>query len=131
MKSSLKSPTAKQRQSWMTFLKNHSKDIWSMDFLVVPTLRFKVLYVFLIVSHHRRKIEYFAITTNPTSTWVIQQIRNATPNGKIPKYLIHDNDAIFTSHVLQAFLKKVIYNLRRQRFIPLGKMVFVKERLVF
>jgi transposase InsO family protein len=99
-----KPPTEKQTQSWQTFLKNHSKDIWAMDFYVVPTINFKVLYVLLIVNHHRRKIEHFAITANPTSKWVAQQIREATPFGAAPEYLIHDNDCIFASKQFQNFL---------------------------
>jgi len=99
-----KSPSEKQKQSWTTFLKNHRKEIWSMDFLTVPTLYFKVLYVFILISHDRRKIEHFAVTTNPSSAWVAQQIREATPFGKTPKYLIHDNDATFTSREFKTFL---------------------------
>ena len=99
-----KSPSDKQRQCWKTFLRNHRKGIWAMDFFIVPTVCFKVLYVFIIVSHDRRKIEHFAVTTNPNSAWVIQQIREATPYGEVPKYLIHDNDSIFTAKVLQEFL---------------------------
>ena len=75
-----------------------------MDFFTVPTLYFKVLYVFILISHDRRRIEHFAVTTNPSSAWVAQQIREATPFGEIPKYLIHDNDSIFTSRELQNFL---------------------------
>ncbi|TYQ15479.1 UNVERIFIED_CONTAM: hypothetical protein Cloal_1937 [Acetivibrio alkalicellulosi] len=82
-----KPPSEKQKQSWKTFLKNHRKEIWAMDFFTVPTLYFKVLYVFIIISHDRRKIEHFAVTTNPSSAWVAQQIREATPFGETPKYL--------------------------------------------
>ena len=99
-----KSPSEKQKQSWTTFLKNHRKEIWSMDFLTVPTLYFKVLYVFILISHDRRKIEHFAVTTTPSSAWVAQQVRESTPFGKTPKYLIHDNDAIFTSREFKTFL---------------------------
>jgi len=99
-----KTPSEKQKQSWTTFLKNHRKEIWAMDYFTVPTLYFKVLYVFILISHDRRKIEHFAITTNPSSAWVAQQIREATPFGETPKYLIHDNDATFTSHELKDFL---------------------------
>lgn len=98
------SPSEKRVQSWTTFLKNHRKEIWAMDFFTVPTLYFKVLYVFIIISHDRRKIEHFAVTTNPSSAWVAQQIREATPFGETPKYLIHDNDSIFTSRELKNFL---------------------------
>ena len=99
-----KSPSEKQQQSWTTFLKNHRKEIWAMDFFTIPTLYFKVLYVFILISHDRRRIEHFAITTNPSSAWVAQQIREATPFGKTPKYLIHDNDTIFTGRELKNFL---------------------------
>ena len=75
-----------------------------MDFAVVPTLTFKLLYVFLIIDHERRIIEHFAVTMHPTATWVVQQLRNATPFSNKPKYLIHDNDAIFKSNLLQQFL---------------------------
>lgn len=75
-----------------------------MDFFVVPTFCFKVLYVLIIISHDRRKIEHFAVTSNPCSAWVAQQIREATPYGEVPKYLLHDNDSIFRSKAFQEFL---------------------------
>jgi transposase InsO family protein len=108
-----KPPSEKQKQSWKTFLKNHSKEIWAMDFFTVPTLYFKVLYVFIIISHDRRKIEHFAVTTNPSSAWVAQQIREATPFGETPKYLIHDNDPTFTSKLFKEFLSNA--NIKSKR----------------
>ena len=100
-------------QSWETFLTNHRKDIWAMDFFTVPTLHFKVLYILIIISHDRRKIEHFAITSSPSSVWVAQQIREATPFGKIPKYLIHDNDATFTSQYFMNFLTNTTIKSKR------------------
>ena len=100
-----KTPTDKQRQSWQTFLKNHSKEIWSMDFMVIPTLSFKLVYVLLIINHHRRKIEHFAVTSTPSAEWVKQQLKNATPFNKKTKYLIHDNDKMFRAESFQLFLK--------------------------
>jgi putative transposase len=99
-----KPPSEKRQQSWNVFLANHRQGIWSMDFLVVPTLRFQLLYVLLIMSHDRRKIEHVAVTANPSSLWVAHQLREATPFGGIPDYLIHDNDSIFTAKSLQEFL---------------------------
>jgi transposase InsO family protein len=99
-----KPPTEKQRQSWRTFLHNHRKNIWSMDFAVVTTLLFKVYNVLFIVSHDRRKIEHFAVVENPNADWMQQQIRNATPYGKQPKYLIHDNSSVFKEKHFQKFL---------------------------
>lgn len=100
-----KTPSEKQVQSWKTFLKNHSKDIWAMDFFIIPTLRFKVLYVLVIINHATRKIEHFGVTTNPNLKWVKQQIKNATPYDHKPKYLIHDNDPVFASKKFKSFLE--------------------------
>ena len=97
-------------------LKNYSKDIWAMDFLTVLSITFKVLYVFFIISHDRRKIEHFAVTTNPNSAWVCQQLRNATPFGKAPKYLIHDNDPVFTSGKFKEFLENVNIKSKRKGY---------------
>ena len=97
-------PTDKQKQSWQTFLRNHAKDIWSMDFAVVPTLTFKPLYVLLLISHGRRKIEHVAVTDCPNASWLIQQIRVATSFGHQPKYLLHDNGQPFKDKAFQEFL---------------------------
>jgi putative transposase len=99
-----KPPTQKQLQSWSTFLKNHSKDIWSMDFFVVPTLSFQPLYVLFLISHERRKIEFVNVTSTPSTQWVKQQFRNVFFSKNPPKYLIHDNDAMFTSNDFKNFL---------------------------
>ena len=99
-----KPPTDKQRHSWQTFLRNHAKGIWAIDFAVVHTLFFKPLYVLFIISHERRMIEHVAVTEHPSLEWTKQHIRNATPYGKQPRYLIHDNDSVFTSKSFQKFL---------------------------
>jgi hypothetical protein len=54
-------------QSWRTLLKNHAKDFVSADFFVVPTIAFQLLFVFVIISHDRRRPVYFAVTSNPTA----------------------------------------------------------------
>ena len=99
-----KPPTEKQIQSWKTFLKNHQSVTWATDFFTIPTLTFDVLYVLVIIDHQTRKIISFGVTYNPTAQWTIQQFRNATPYGEVPKYLIHDNDTIFHSKAFQRFL---------------------------
>lgn len=103
--STRKPPSEKQIQSWKTFIKNHAPHTWGMDFFTVPTLRFKILYVLVIINHGARKIEHFAVTANPNVNWLKQQMRNATPYDHKPKYLIHDNDAVFVSKAFQDFLK--------------------------
>jgi transposase InsO family protein len=111
-----KAPTERKKQAWQTFLKNHRPEIWAMDFLAVPTLFFNFLYVFLMISHDRRRIEHFAVTANPSSAWIAQQIREATPYGQTPQYLIHDNDSIFTAGLLQKFLSNTNIKAKRTGF---------------
>ena len=82
-------------QTWRTFLDNHIKDIASIDFFVVPTITFRLLYVFVILSHDRRKIVHFNITSSPTAFWTGQQVIEAFPWDSAPKYLIRDNDSIY------------------------------------
>jgi putative transposase len=99
-----KPPSERQIQSWKTFLKNHRFETWGIDFFTMPTLKFNILYVLVIINHGTRKIEDFAVTTSPNAFWLVQQMRNATPYDHKPKYLVHDNDAVFTSQVFQRFL---------------------------
>jgi len=111
-----KPSTAKQQQSWKTFLHNHAGDLWAMDFAVVPTIAFKPLYVLLIISHGRRKIEHVAVTEHPTAQWLIQQIRNATAFGHQPKYLLHDNGQPFKDGVFQKFLQNI--GIKSKAIVP-------------
>lgn len=87
--------TDKQRQAWRTFLENHREVIAAMDFLVVPTWDFRMLYVLVILRHCKRVIAHVNVTMNPTAEWVKQQLREAFPFDEIPKYLIFDNDSTF------------------------------------
>jgi putative transposase len=77
---------------WITFLRNHREAIAAMDFFTVPTVTFSVLYCFFILSHDRRRILHFNVTRYPTSTWVIQQLREAFPYQSGPRFLIFDRD---------------------------------------
>ena len=82
-------------QSWVTFLHNHAKDIWACDFLQVTDLFFHSLFAFFIVELKSRKIIQVGVTRSPIDPWVAQQLREATPYGQVPKYLIRDNDGKF------------------------------------
>ncbi len=82
-------------QTWRTFLDNHVKDLVSIDFLVVPTVNFRLLYVLVVLSHERRRIVHFNVTDSPTAAWTGQQIIEAFPYDTAPKYLIRDNDKIY------------------------------------
>ena len=82
-------------QDWRTFLENHLKTMVSVDFFTVPTIRFQVLYVFLVLAHDRRRIVHFNVTAHPTAEWTAQQLREAFPFEQIPRYLLRDRDRIF------------------------------------
>ena len=82
-------------QSWRAFLDNHVRDIVAIDFFVVPTATFRVLYVLLIMSHDRRRILHFNVTTSPSARWTAQQVREAFPYDTAPRYLLRDRDSIF------------------------------------
>jgi putative transposase len=82
-------------QTWSTFLENHLAQLVSIDFFTVPTIRFHVLYVFLVLAHDRRRILHFNVTAHPTAEWTGQQLREAFPFDQTPRYLLRDRDAIF------------------------------------
>src|SRR5215467_3501115 len=67
----------------------------SVDFFTVPTIRFQVLYVFLVLAHNRRRVVHFNVTPHPTAEWTAQQLREAFPFEQIPRYLLRDRDRIF------------------------------------
>jgi len=82
-------------QTWRTFLENHAQQLVSIDFFTVPTIRFQVLYVFLVLAHDRRRILHFNVTAHPTAEWTGQQLREAFPFEQLPRYLLRDRDRIF------------------------------------
>jgi hypothetical protein len=92
-------PDPDNQQRWNTFLRNHRDLITGMDFFVVPTVRFQLLYVWFVIDHGRRRILHFNVTEHPTACWVIQQLRDAFPNEPTHRFLILDNDAIFSTQV--------------------------------
>jgi transposase InsO family protein len=92
-------PDPTQHQRWMTFLRNHKDVIAGMDFFVVPTVRFRLLYVWFAIDHGRRRILHFNVTASPSARWVIQQLRETFPDEPAHRYLIYDNDSIFSTAV--------------------------------
>src|SRR5262244_2834179 len=70
-------------QSWRTFLRNHAHAIAAIDLCVVPTLTFERLFAFLVVGHGRRQLLWFAVTRHPTAQWLVQQIVEAFPWGRL------------------------------------------------
>jgi transposase InsO family protein len=85
------------KQAWATFLRNHAKEIWACDFLQTYDLLFRTLFVFVIIELGSRRLVHFGVTRSPTDAWLAQQLREATPFGEGPRYLIRDNDRKYGS----------------------------------
>src|ERR1022692_1128009 len=82
-------------QTWRTFLRNHMKNMVAADFFVVPTVFFEVLFVFVILSHDRRRLVHFAVTEHPTAEWTARQLLQAFPWDSGPRYLLRDRDGAY------------------------------------
>ena len=82
-------------QSWKTFLDNHVSELVSVDFFTVPTATFRVLFVLVLLAHPRRRLVHFNVTEHPTAEWTAQQIREAFPEDRVPRYLIRDRDGVY------------------------------------
>jgi transposase InsO family protein len=88
-------------QSWRIFLRNHADGIAAVDFFVVPTIGFKLLYCLIVLDHDRREVIHHAVTGHPTAEWLAQQIVEAFPWNEAPKYLVRDRDAIYGEVVIR------------------------------
>jgi transposase InsO family protein len=122
--------------SWRTFLDQHARELVSIDFFIVPTATFRLLFVFIVLAHDRRRIVYFNVTEHPTAQWTAQQIVEAFPFDAAPRYLKRDGDGIYGERVTRrveslgidevvtalaspwqnAYVERVIGTLRRELF---------------
>jgi hypothetical protein len=82
-------------QTWIAFLNNHVEDLVSVDFFTVPTVSFRVLFVLVVLAHHRRRVVHFNVTEHPTAGWTGQQMVEAFPEDQAPRYLLRDRDKIY------------------------------------
>jgi len=64
----------------------------------VPTVKFRILYVMIILIHNRRRIVHFNVTEHPGQGWAAQQIVEAFPFVDPPKYMIRDRDGVYGSY---------------------------------
>jgi putative transposase len=121
-------------QTWRTFLKNHVGGIVATDIFTVPTVGLRVLFVFLVFAHERRRVLHFGITEHPTSQWVGQQVVEAFADTDAARYLVRDRDGAYgdefrrrvqslgTQEILiaprspwqNAFVERLIGSIRRE-----------------
>jgi transposase InsO family protein len=88
-------PRKPPSQTWRTFLDNHVGSLASIDFFTVPTATFRVLYVFFVLAHARRRVLHCNVTEFPSAQWTGQQIIEAFPEDTAPRYMTRDRDGIF------------------------------------
>jgi len=87
-------PSKPPSPPWRTFLATHAKDLVSIDFFTVATVRFEILFVLIIVTHERRRVRHSNITAHPTAQWTAQQIVEAFPWDTAPAYLLRDRGGV-------------------------------------
>ncbi len=135
-------------QRWGTFIRNHMDVTAACDFFVVPTATFKLLYVFVVLSHARRRIVHINVTDHPTAAWTARQILEAFPDD-VPRLLLRDRDSIYgwefnrmvkalkvhqirsapRSPWQNAFAERVIGSIRREctdHIIPFGRRHLIR-----
>ena len=84
-----------REQTWKTFVHNHVSGIGAMDFLVVPTINFRLLFVLVILQHERRRLISLSVTDHPTAEWIARQITDAFPWDEAPDYMVRDRDGCY------------------------------------
>jgi len=84
-------------QRWSSFVRNHTRSLLACDFLVVVTVGFRQLYVFVLMEIGTRRIVHCTVTAHPTAAWTLQQFREALPGEHGHRFVIHDRDSIFSA----------------------------------
>ena len=88
-------PRRRPSQGWRTFLRNHLHETIAVDFAIVPTIRFKPLFVFVVLDLARRRILQLGITAHPTAQWTGQRLAEALPWDSHVRFLIRDRDGVY------------------------------------
>src|SRR5437870_7213054 len=98
--------------TWRRFLEAHLTEIAAIDFFMVPTLTFRLLFGFIVLRHDRRELVHVNVTTHPTATWTARQVIDAFPYESAPTYVLRDRDAIygdeFTRRIADMGIREVL-----------------------
>jgi len=70
-------------QSWPTFIRNHLHQTWACDFLTIVTLRFQILYCFVIVDLARREIVHIGVTSSPSAQYAGQLSQHSSRKARL------------------------------------------------
>ena len=115
-------------QTWSTFLRNQAKGIVAVDLFTVPTIRFQILYVFVVLALERRRLVFANVTTNPTAFWLGQQTINAFPWNTAPRFMIRDRDRAYGNEFSRRVRDLGIRSIKTAIRAP--KMNCYAERLI-
>ena len=88
-------PSPRPSATWRAFLTAHARDIVAVDFFLVPTLTFRLLFVLVMLRHDRRELIHFNVTDHPTAVWTARQLVEAFPDDTAPTYLLRDRDGVY------------------------------------
>jgi len=105
-------------QTCATFLKNQGGAMWACDFTVMHDWLFRPWYIFVVMDLKTRRIVHTGVTNFPTDDWTAQQVREATPWGKGPRYLIRDRDRKYAAHFSAMAASSGIQELKTPYRVP-------------
>ena len=88
--------------TWRAFLENHLRDLVAIDFFVVPTATFRILFGFIVLAHDRRRVLHFNVTAHPTAEWTARQVVQAFPEETAPRLVLRDRDKVYGERFQQA-----------------------------
>ena len=108
---------------WSTFLRLHAQGIIARDFFVAVTATFRLLYVFVVIEHHSRRLIHCNVTGNPSSAWTLQQLREAVGLEERYEYLLHDRDSIFAKHLDESIERLGLKVLKSPPCSPMANAV--------
>jgi putative transposase len=89
-------------QRCSTFVRSHGHAVLACDFFTTIMVRFRILYVFVVLDVGTRRIVHWNVTEHPTADWTIQQCRAVITGETAHRFLVHDRDAIFAPAVDRA-----------------------------
>jgi transposase InsO family protein len=107
-------------------VKNHARDIWACDFTVAYDWLFRPWYIFVVMELETRRVVHSAITKFPTDEWTAQQLREAKPWGKGPKFLLHDRGCKYASHFSAVAASSCIKELKTPYRAPRANGICVR-----
>jgi putative transposase len=113
---------------WSIFLRLHAQGIIACDIFVAVTATFRLLYVFVVIEHHSRRLIHCNVTAHPSAAWTLQQVREAIGLDERYEYLLHDRDRIFANHLDESIERLGVKVLRSPPRSP--KANAVCERVI-